>query len=526
MKVGCQQCGASYSVADDKVEGRKLKLRCKRCGEPMIIDGRPDAQQDDGQFGAGIQVVRPRPSTLPEGDAEPSWYLALDESAQGPYRLVEVIAHCASGLVSADTLVFHDGLDGWKKASDVPELSTAFGGERERRVPPPPAAKILPLDRNVTMGSDPFAEPSAAPPSLSPRVAAADMLTSGAQRDGTVQFSLDEIRALSAMTSPSLMPPPPAKTGYASGEDSGLIDVRSLSEAATDDGAFRPIEQLAASPLDTMAPLTLPVAQRSAGVDFRTKVMAGLAAFGVVLAGGVGVLAVTRSPDAQVATAAAAAAEPEAAAPVVNTAMAAALPEAAAAPAPQNVAGDSATVKGDAEHDAREDRSDHAGRGRRLSARAARGDKGTPPQRAEKSPRGKAGGDLLTQAPAEKTAEKKASKGGDDIDALLLGALNAKKAPEKRETAPAPDSSLPSTPGRAEMLAALGKAKAKASQCKGPGVATAAITIAGSSGRATDVSVSGVEGAAKSCVEKAVRATSFPKFKKDTFAVNFPFQLK
>ena len=75
------------------------------------------------------------------------------------------------------------------------------------------------------------------------------------------------------------------------------------------------------------------------------------------------------------------------------------------------------------------------------------------------------------------------------------------------------------------MKAAYGAANRKAAKCKGPGVATAAGTVSGKSGRASTVTVTGVEGAAKSCVEKAVRSTSFPKFQKESLDVKFPFKL-
>jgi len=39
------------------------------------------------------------------------------------------------------------------------------------------------------------------------------------------------------------------------------------------------------------------------------------------------------------------------------------------------------------------------------------------------------------------------------------------------------------------------------------------------------VQVSGAEGAGAACIEKAVRATRFPKFQKDNFEVKFPFKL-
>src|SRR5690606_36413984 len=109
-------------------------------------------------------------------------------------------------------------------------------------------------DRNVAMGSDPFGEPVSG---SSPRLGAADLMRSGSH-DATVQFSLDDIRALSAVAAPgkSAPPPTPSKTGFAADDDSGLIDVRSLTEQASDEQAFRPIE-LTASPLDTLAPVAL-----------------------------------------------------------------------------------------------------------------------------------------------------------------------------------------------------------------------------------------------------------------------------
>jgi hypothetical protein len=128
--------------------------------------------------------------------------------------------------------------------------------------------------------------------------------------------------------------------------------------------------------------------------------------------------------------------------------------------------------------------------------------------------------DVLSKDPPKKKS------GSPSIDDLLEGAVgaNAKKTPPKAEAAD-PKSDLPQSPSRESMLAALGKARTKAQSCKGSGVATADITIAGS-GRVANVVVSGVDGGAKSCVENAVRGTSFPKFQKETFQVKFPFKLK
>ena len=56
--------------------------------------------------------------------------------------------------------------------------------------------------------------------------------------------------------------------------------------------------------------------------------------------------------------------------------------------------------------------------------------------------------------------------------------------------------------------------------------ATVAVTVTGSTGKVTGVRVTGVQGPVGSCVARAVRGASFPKFAKPSFSINFPFRLK
>ncbi|MBK7586753.1 MAG: zinc-ribbon domain-containing protein [Myxococcales bacterium] len=39
MEVSCSSCPARFAVPDDKVRGRKVRIACKRCGSPIILDG-------------------------------------------------------------------------------------------------------------------------------------------------------------------------------------------------------------------------------------------------------------------------------------------------------------------------------------------------------------------------------------------------------------------------------------------------------------------------------------------------------
>src|SRR6188508_1019969 len=39
MNVQCLSCSSRYSVPDAKVQGRKVRIKCKRGSEPILIDG-------------------------------------------------------------------------------------------------------------------------------------------------------------------------------------------------------------------------------------------------------------------------------------------------------------------------------------------------------------------------------------------------------------------------------------------------------------------------------------------------------
>ena len=57
------------------------------------------------------------------------------------------------------------------------------------------------------------------------------------------------------------------------------------------------------------------------------------------------------------------------------------------------------------------------------------------------------------------------------------------------------------------------------------GVAFANITVSGKTGRVSGADITGITGEAGSCIARAVRKASFPKFSQDTFQVKFPFKL-
>ncbi|MFZ9887797.1 MAG: zinc-ribbon domain-containing protein [Myxococcota bacterium] len=44
MKLVCDQCGTRYSVSDDHVRGKGLKIRCKTCSNIIVVPEPNDSE--------------------------------------------------------------------------------------------------------------------------------------------------------------------------------------------------------------------------------------------------------------------------------------------------------------------------------------------------------------------------------------------------------------------------------------------------------------------------------------------------
>src|SRR6185295_7308909 len=57
MKISCQSCSAKYTIADEKVLGKIVKIRCKKCGATIVINGNEaQASQAAESVESGNQV--------------------------------------------------------------------------------------------------------------------------------------------------------------------------------------------------------------------------------------------------------------------------------------------------------------------------------------------------------------------------------------------------------------------------------------------------------------------------------------
>ena len=118
MKIACEACGAKYTIADDKVRGRKVKIRCKGCGTPIVVDG---------QSGSGPSISDAETdATLEPAEAPVIWSVNLSDTDSRTMSAEEIIEGYASGLVTSDAFVWKDGMGDWVPLLDS-ELAPLLG---------------------------------------------------------------------------------------------------------------------------------------------------------------------------------------------------------------------------------------------------------------------------------------------------------------------------------------------------------------------------------------------------------------
>jgi predicted Zn finger-like uncharacterized protein len=104
MKIACEACGAKYTIADDKVRGRKVKIRCKGCGTPIVVDG---------QHGGGANLSEADADAALDGEAPVVWSVNLSDTDSRTMSVEEIVQGYASGVVTADAFVWKDGMADW-----------------------------------------------------------------------------------------------------------------------------------------------------------------------------------------------------------------------------------------------------------------------------------------------------------------------------------------------------------------------------------------------------------------------------
>jgi predicted Zn finger-like uncharacterized protein len=209
MKFKCEKCGTRYTIAEEKVRNRVLKIRCKVC-EHVITVRDPEMAGGAEMVGAATPAPTgsaarravtasraPALAPTPIGDDFPSdrtsvgdplapvsdveWYCAPESGQQGPMPLERLRDMIRSGDVRAEDFVWNETMSDWVAASTVNVLGDLFRPKPPRLPPPPPPppasrAPAIPLGEPAP---EPVPIPVPAPVVLPPAPVAPAARTAG-----------------------------------------------------------------------------------------------------------------------------------------------------------------------------------------------------------------------------------------------------------------------------------------------------------------------------------------------------------
>lgn len=186
MRFVCEICQTRYIIPDERARGRVLKVRCKKCGNVIILKAEPEAQEAQAQVGeamlrraaiapggqrstdrveeatqmvdAGLLRKLRDESQLSQFGPDLShkvreevadWHVILSGKQTGPVPMSALIEKMLGGEMTARSYVWRDGMAEWKRAEEVPDVARWLPAQPSptpgpQRIPQPPAAKVAP----------------------------------------------------------------------------------------------------------------------------------------------------------------------------------------------------------------------------------------------------------------------------------------------------------------------------------------------------------------------------------------------
>ncbi len=144
MILTCENCSRRYSLAEEMIRGKAVKLRCKGCQQIIAVpaatgsaaagkSSAPPAARASAKKGAailsdGLSAV----TRLSEGE---SWFAMIKGKQTGPLLSRDLAGRFKAGEIGRRTYVWREGMADWRRAEDVAELLAIF--EPEKWVPAP-----------------------------------------------------------------------------------------------------------------------------------------------------------------------------------------------------------------------------------------------------------------------------------------------------------------------------------------------------------------------------------------------------
>ncbi|WP_437737128.1 zinc-ribbon domain-containing protein [Sorangium sp. So ce1335] len=253
MKITCQSCQSKYTVSDEKVQGRTVKIKCRKCGATILVNS-SGVTTNGG-------VADPVSGTSVPNDGA-TYLVNVADGDQRSMTMAEIVASYQAGVINAETYVWADGMADWQPVGQVDTIVAALHASSApvsmaAQEPAPVQSQPVPsagaaaapassgieavaasAPRVAAVRRDP-ARPTqdlfgASPAPEAHRPSSDDVATSAPLfKSGTAPGQRDEnsmLFSLSALTAKAAPPAPRSSTSAS--DDSGLIDLKALASGA------------------------------------------------------------------------------------------------------------------------------------------------------------------------------------------------------------------------------------------------------------------------------------------------------
>ncbi|MGA9522769.1 MAG: AgmX/PglI C-terminal domain-containing protein [Myxococcaceae bacterium] len=130
----CDNCQHRYNIADDKVRGKTVKVRCRHCEHLITVVGplQEEPAEERTTMMSIEQVERLRKegaapqAAAPAAAPSPEWLAMIKGKQSGPFDLRGLAELARAGEINGRTYFWRPGMADWKHGSDVAELASLF----------------------------------------------------------------------------------------------------------------------------------------------------------------------------------------------------------------------------------------------------------------------------------------------------------------------------------------------------------------------------------------------------------------
>src|ERR1700753_3937164 len=136
MQFACEKCGTRYAVPDEKVRGKRIRTKCRKCGSEILVEGPPGPAGPASRSTTNVSLAsrprttgplaRSRAASVPPNRPEERWTVALSRANRRRMTTAELVQGYASGTVTNEALIWKAGMEEWQSPFDIPALALAL----------------------------------------------------------------------------------------------------------------------------------------------------------------------------------------------------------------------------------------------------------------------------------------------------------------------------------------------------------------------------------------------------------------